>query len=169
MASTTLLLSAAILAACTEAPPSSQPQSDDTDAATSDYAATLEFTGATAGTADDSLEPIRLGMVNLEGGVPSSPETREAAEAAVNLVNSELGGIGGHPLELDTCTVASSEEEGLACGQQMVNDPSIAAVVEGALVFGADSFHQAIDGKLPVVEVNPSSAGDLTSENAFSL
>ena len=103
----------------------------------------LEYTGGTEGEADDSLEPIVIGYVNQEGGVPAFPEATVGTEAAVEYINGELGGIGGHPLELKTCLV-QAEEDGQKCGTEMVNDPSVQAVLTGVLVTGSDSLYKVI-------------------------
>ena len=70
-----------------------------TETLSNDWA--LEYTGGTAGEADDSLEPIVIGYVNQEGGVPAFPEATVGTEAAVEYINGELGGIGGHPLRAE--------------------------------------------------------------------
>ena len=48
--------------------------------------------------------PVVVGFVNQENAaVGSFPEVRADAEAAVRYVNAELGGVGGHPLRLESC------------------------------------------------------------------
>src|SRR3974377_2330184 len=37
------------------------------------------------------------------------------AQMAVSYANAELGGVGGHPIQLVTCFIASAEEEGTTC------------------------------------------------------
>ena len=54
--------------------------------------------------------------------------------AAVKFINEEAGGIGGHPLEVVTCYIANTEEEGQQCGQQFANDDSIVAIETGPTV-----------------------------------
>mgnify|MGYP001550479132 FL=1 len=49
-------------------------------------------------------ESIKIGMINQENEVFGDfPELRQAAAAAVEWVNAELGGVGGRPLELLAC------------------------------------------------------------------
>src|SRR3954451_17010166 len=74
-----------------------------TDAAVKRYSA---YVGGTAGAADSSKSPITFGLINDEGGVPSFPEGSTAANAAVKFLNEQLGGVGGHPVNLVTCLVA---------------------------------------------------------------
>src|ERR1700756_623684 len=48
--------------------------------------------------------PVRVGLINDEGGTASSwPEIRIGAQAAIEYANQYLGGIAGRPVQLDTC------------------------------------------------------------------
>ncbi len=59
--------------------------------------------------ADTSSEPIKIGMINQEDTpIGSFPEVRFAAEAAINWINAELGGVDGHPLEFHWCITRSA-------------------------------------------------------------
>jgi branched-chain amino acid transport system substrate-binding protein len=128
-----------------------------------------KFVGGTAGKADGSKSPITIGFLNDEGGVPSFPEGSVAANAAVQFVNDQLGGIGGHPVKLETCLVATGEEQGQACAQKFLNDSAISAVVEDSAVVGAQAFHQTMAGKKPVIIGSPNSVADATAKNAYGI
>lgn len=96
--------------------------------------------------ADPALEPIRIGMINQENtGAGSYPELRHAAEAAINFVNAELGGVDGRPLELVPCITDFSVESSQACAQELVLEEVV------ALVGGIDVL---VQGALPVLEQN---------------
>lgn len=96
--------------------------------------------------ADDSLEPIRIGMINQENTpLGSFPEMRGAAEAAVAFVNAELGGVDGRPIELTTCITSFSVEQSQACAQQMVQEGVV------ALAGGIDVTS---NGSIPVLQQN---------------
>jgi branched-chain amino acid transport system substrate-binding protein len=96
--------------------------------------------------ADDSLEPIRIGMINQEDTAAGSfPELRFAAEAAINFINAELGGVDGRPLELVPCITEFSVESSQACAQELVLEQVV------ALVGGIDVL---VQGALPVLEQN---------------
>ncbi len=149
-----------------ETAPAEPPAS--TDEGVTDYVA---YTGGTAGPADASLAPIKIGWVNNEGGSinPIGASTTSAAHFGVKYVNEQLGGIGGHPLELVECFVKNAEEEGLACGQQFLNDSEIQAVLYGAVAVGANTINSTIAAKKPIImaySVNPS---DVTNPNTFTL
>lgn len=66
--------------------------------------------------ADDSLEPILITLINIEGTpVGSFPEIREGMEAAVETVNATMGGMMGRPVELDSCVHGLDPNEAVAC------------------------------------------------------
>ncbi len=135
--------------------------SDDTGTATSDAAAVddgsivFDFAGqewymgtipANAVAADPDAEPIRLGMLNIENVDGFSfPELRGAAEAAATFVNTELGGVDGHPIEIVPCFTSLSPEQSQTCAQQMVQEGVVANVG------GMDIMSQ---GAVPVLEQN---------------
>src|SRR4051794_3881515 len=50
-----------------------------------------------------SGDPIVVGLLNIESGPVTFPEYREAAEVAVKYINDYKGGIGGRPVQLETC------------------------------------------------------------------
>ncbi|MER5491507.1 ABC transporter substrate-binding protein [Streptomyces sp. NPDC002490] len=126
-----------------------------------------DFTGAGEGKAQG--EPITVGWVNLEGGDVSFPEVTESAEAAVALVNEELGGVGGRPIELRKCAIVTSEEQGQACAQEMLNDDEIDLVIEGVAPIGTGAFHQTMAGRKPVIVTNPTTVADTVAANSYGI
>lgn len=119
--------------------------------------------------ADFSLEPIRIGMINQEDTPAGSfPELRFAADAAINWINAELGGVGGRPIELFPCVSEFSVESSQACAQELVLDEVV------ALVGGIDVLMQ---GALPVLQQNgipivggiPAGLAEQQSEIAFAF
>jgi branched-chain amino acid transport system substrate-binding protein len=135
-------------------------------AASNDWA--LKYTNGKAGVADAALAPIVLGYVNQEGGVPAFPEATAGTEAAVAYINGELGGIGGHPLKLKKCQV-QSEEDGQKCGTEMVNDPTVKAVLTGVLTSGGDSLYKVVASRLPVLVGNPVTNPDFLTKGIAAL
>jgi branched-chain amino acid transport system substrate-binding protein len=128
-------------------------------AVSNDYA--LKYTGGTAGAADSTKSPITIGFVNEEGGVPAFPEATQGAQAAVDYVNKELGGIEGHKVVLEKC-LTQTEEDGQKCGTQMANDPKVQVVLTGSLALGNQSLYSVLAGKKPVIVGNPIAAPDFT-------
>jgi len=112
----------------------------------------VQYVGGTAGKANLKLKPVVIGVVNQQGGqVEIGPNWTPAVEVAAKLTNNELGGIGGHPLVLKECFIASAEEEGTKCGQAMANDKRVSVVLIGGVVFGNQSLYAALGHKKPVV------------------
>jgi branched-chain amino acid transport system substrate-binding protein len=148
------------------------PATDTTEAAggaegkVTDFAAYVGGSGA----ADASLEPVKIGYFNQQGGAVAVSETNiDGINIAVEYINSEAGGIGGHPLEVVTCFVANTEEEGQQCGQQFANDDSIVAVVSGPTFTGTEAFYAALAGSKPVIHGVSVSPADTVQETAAVL
>jgi branched-chain amino acid transport system substrate-binding protein len=146
--------------AATEAPPAS------VEGKVTDFAA---YVGG-SGPADASMPPIKVGMVNQQGGAVFVSDTNDdGVRIAVEYINTQAGGINGHPLEIVECTISNTEEEGQQCGQEMANDDEIVAVIIGPTFIGTEAFYAALGGEKPVVagvSVNPT---DLVQPNAAVL
>jgi branched-chain amino acid transport system substrate-binding protein len=96
--------------------------------------------------ADADAEPVVIGMINQEDTpLGSFPELRVASEATVEFINTELGGVGGRPLELVSCVVSFDVEQSQACAQEMVQQDVV------ALTGGIDVTS---NGSIPVLEQN---------------
>ena len=112
----------------------------------------LSYVGGKAGPADKSVPPVTIGWVNQQGGQQQiGPLATNGAQIAVKYINTELGGIDGHPLVLKTCFIRSAEEEGTTCGQQFLANKSIAVIDEGAVAIGDQSFQSTIGTTKPVL------------------
>jgi branched-chain amino acid transport system substrate-binding protein len=128
----------------------------------------LGYTGGTEGPADDTLEPIRIGYINQEGGVPAFPEATIGIDAAVEYVNEELGGVQGHPVELVDCVV-QAEEDGQRCATEMLNNDDVAFVMTGVMVVGNGSLSTVLSGKKPVFIGFPAVPEDFVASDAFAF
>ncbi len=133
-----------------------------------DYVA---YTGGTDGPADMSLEPVKIGWANTEGGSVAAigASSTPAAEWGVKYINDHLGGIDGHPLELVECFVKNAEEEGLACGQQFLNDDAIKVVEYGGLSVGANTINSTIAGTKPIIMAFSLNPSDVSNPNTYIL
>jgi len=123
------------------------------------------------GKAKANLSPVVLGWINGQGGPPNFnfPQVTDVARAAVRMVNAELGGVHGHPIKLNECFIAQAEEEGVRCGQQMVNDRSMKAILFGAAVVGNQSIYATVKGTKPIIGGVTANAADPTAKNAYFL
>ena len=113
-----------------------------------------------------SGSPITLGMVNQENTAAGSfPELSQAVQAAIEFVNEELGGVDGHPLELEVCNTNFSTEGSTACAQQFV-EAGVPAVLGGIDVFGT-AVETLADNGIPYIGGIPISTPSVRSENSF--
>lgn len=145
---------------------SSAASSEEIDQETIDVG--LKYTGGTAGEADTSLDPVKIGFVNQQGGTPGWPEYEAASDAAVKFVNEHLGGIDGHPVELVKC-VLQSEEDGQKCAAELLADPEIHIAHLGTSVVGNATFYKTIDGKFPVLVGGAGGVADSTTPHVYEL
>jgi branched-chain amino acid transport system substrate-binding protein len=112
----------------------------------------LTYTGGKSGAANSSLTPVTVGFVNQQGGPQViGLHATDGAEMAVKYINAELGGVDGHPIQLDTCFIASAEEEGTGCAQKFLANKNVHVIAAGAAVIGVQSFYSTLGGALPVV------------------
>lgn len=108
---------------------------------------------------------VKVGLINNEGGASvSQPEGRIAATAAVAYANANLGGLGGHPIQLVVCKQKEEPASAADCANQMVESDVVAVVVAdtayGAVM--APIIHRA---KIPYVSYNAASAVELTAKD----
>lgn len=121
------------------------------------------YTGSQAGRATG--EPIRLGFVNSENGAGTFPEYTVAMTDAVRLLNEELGGIKGRPVELEKChpdDAAQAEQ----CAQKFAADPTLVGVLHGAIDSDTAAFHRVLSPKLPLLGGLPLQLPDAQAPNA---
>jgi branched-chain amino acid transport system substrate-binding protein len=155
--------------------PASAPASTASAAASTGSGATggvtdfQQYVGGSAGTASGS--PVTIGWVNMQGGPPSQtfPEATRAAQATVKYINSTLGGVHGHPVQLATCFIATSEAQGTTCGQQMLNTKGVDVVVEGIDAIGNASMYSVLNGSISTMIGVSADPADDTGKNAFEL
>jgi branched-chain amino acid transport system substrate-binding protein len=88
-------------------------------------------------------EPIVLAMISQESGPAALPDSRLAAEAAVEYVNTELGGAAGRPLELHSCVTDGSPEQSSSCANELLEQDPVAFVGETEL---------GTAGSVPIIE-----------------
>ena len=110
--------------------------------------------------------PIKLGMINQENTPAGSfPELSQADQAAIAFVNDELGGIEGHPIQLEVCNTKFSAEGSTTCGQRFVQE-KVPAVLGGIDVFG-NGIDVLNDNKIPFVGGIPISDASVKDANSF--
>lgn len=122
---------------------------------------------SSATSADSSLAPILLGMINNEDTpLGSFPEVRAAAEAAATWVNTELGGVDGRPIEIITCISSFDVEQSQQCALELQR-AGVVAFVGGVDVTSNGSYPVIEQNGLPVVGGVPANLVEQRSPNAF--
>ena len=130
----------------------------------------LTYVKGKRGKADPKKSKVYIGWVNQQGGqVVIGGLATAGAELAVKYVNDQLGGVGGHPVQLVECFVKSNEEEGTTCGQKLVNNKRISVIATGAVATGAQSFFSTVRGAKPVVTGVAVTPVDGAQKNAIVL
>jgi branched-chain amino acid transport system substrate-binding protein len=107
----------------------------------------------------------------MQGGAPSQtfPEATRAAQATVKYINSTLGGVHGHPVQLATCFVSTSEAQGTTCGQQMLNTKGVEVIAEGIDAIGNASMYSVLGGSVSTMVGVSADPADDTGKNVFEL
>lgn len=127
-----------------------------------------KYVGGSGGT---SGSPVTIGWVNMQGGPPSQtfPEATRAAQATVKYINSQLGGVHGHPVQLATCFISTSEAQGTTCGQQMLNTKGVDVIAEGIVAIGNASMYSVLNGSVSTMVGVSADPADDTGKNVFEL
>ena len=111
--------------------------------------------------------PVKIGLINNEGSSPTAePSLGDAAVAAADYANAELGGIGGHPIQVDRCSETEDTASATACANQMVQD-QVAAVVIGTTGFGGSMVPIITKAGIPYVSVTAAAAAEGTTPGTF--
>jgi branched-chain amino acid transport system substrate-binding protein len=111
--------------------------------------------------------PVKIGLINNEGSSPvAEPSTGDAAVAAADYANAELGGIGGHPIQVIRCSENEDTASATACANEMVQD-NVAAVDIGTTGLGDTMVPIIVKAGIPYVSATGASPAELTTKGAF--
>lgn len=114
-----------------------------------------------------SGEPITIGFVNMEDGPLAQPSIGDAAEAARQYINNELGGIDGRPLEFEKCVTNGAPDASAQCANQLVA-AGVPVAYQG-LDFGNAALHPILaDAGIPWVGQEPFTPPDYQEGFFFS-
>ena len=110
-----------VAAACGDDSGSSADTTSGGGAATTAAGAATTAAAETTTTVELTGPPIKL-MVMFEGtGAVATPEVAEGAKAAADAINA-AGGVGGSPIELETCDLKNDPNAATRVRQQAVSD-----------------------------------------------
>ena len=123
------------------------------------------------GKARANLAPVKIGYINGQGGpvqlqLPAGderhPSRREDDQRRARRRSRATR------VKLSECFWAQAEEEGIRCGQQMVND-KVKTIIFGFVTVPNQSIYATVKGTIPITGVITSSAADPTARNAYFL
>ncbi|MGB8652815.1 MAG: ABC transporter substrate-binding protein, partial [Mycobacteriales bacterium] len=119
--------------------------------------------------ASPSGPPLVLGFINMQGAPAGSfPEAAVGARAAVAHVNDDLGGVGGRPLRLTSCTTDGTPESSQGCAQQVLAAKPVA--VMSGIDLGANASVSLITrAGVPYVTGSPTLGAELTTAGAYAF
>jgi branched-chain amino acid transport system substrate-binding protein len=121
--------------------------------------------------ADDSLEPVRVGFINVDNApVAAMPELHSAVDGWVEFVNNELGGVNGHPVEVVACPLgnALSPEEAAGCARKMV-ESEVVAVLGGIGLSTGAALAVLEENDIPWVGGIPVNPEEMSSDLSFQF
>ena len=147
------------------ATPASAATSSASAAATSSSASALGTSAASS-----TAKPLNIFFFDEEGAsaAASSPESFQAAQAAVDYVNDNLGGVKGRPLKLTHCESLGTPDSVINCANQAVDDkPDV--VIKGVDVAGGSAVPIVTGAGIAYVTLNAGSPDEVAHNLAFSL
>ena len=121
-------------------------------------------------------EPIKIGFQNPEGDPAGSfPEFTLAAQAAVDYINTELGGLGadiqngipGRPIELVVCKMAITPDDSQRCANELLAEEPF--LVVSSLNFFGNQIPIYQSAGVPAVVITPITVADFTSAGTYSI
>ena len=84
--------------------------------------------------ADESMEPVKVGMIAQVEELMAFPEVPAVAQAYVDYFNTEHDGVNGHPMELVVCGAGDAPESHIACANEFVNADDVHVVINGGFL-----------------------------------
>ncbi|HEY9314069.1 ABC transporter substrate-binding protein [Williamsia sp.] len=113
-------------------------------------------------------DPIKLGLIAPEGGAVNLPMVREGAEAAVEYLNNNGGGIGGHKVDLVVCQQQEEPASATKCANEMV-EQNVVATVTPLGAQGAVMVPIVTGAGIPYVGQAPVSQVEMVTPGSFML
>jgi branched-chain amino acid transport system substrate-binding protein len=137
------------------------------------FAGARWFAGEVPGpaAADASAEPIRVGFINVDSGpIGAMPELHTSTAGAFEFINTELGGVGGRPVELVPCLLSNpmSADESQGCARMLVG-ARVVAVLGGIGLANGPALSIFADNGIPYVGGIPVNFDEMTSPVSFQF
>jgi branched-chain amino acid transport system substrate-binding protein len=131
--------------------------------------ATKTPTSATTGGVSASKDPITIGVINQSvGSAGAYPDYLQGIEDAVDWINTQLGGVGGRPIKLQTCITDGTPASTTTCAQQFVSsDPLFVTVGIDANM--ANAYPLLEQAGIPVIGGTAQTPQDYSAKDAYFL
>ncbi|MDH3010097.1 ABC transporter substrate-binding protein [Gordonia alkanivorans] len=113
-------------------------------------------------------DAVKIGLIVPEGGAVTTPMVREGGEAAVEYLNNNAGGIGGHKIDLVVCKQQEEPASATKCANQMVEE-KVSAVVSPLGAQGAVMLPIIAGAGIPFVAQAPVSQAEMATPGSFML
>ncbi|GAB98529.1 hypothetical protein GONAM_02_00510 [Gordonia namibiensis NBRC 108229] len=113
-------------------------------------------------------DAVKIGLIVPEGGAVTTPMVREGSKAAVEYLNNNGGGIGGHKIDLVVCKQQEEPASATKCANQMVEE-KVSVVVSPLGAQGAVMLPIVVGAGIPYVAQAPVSQAEMATPNAFML
>jgi branched-chain amino acid transport system substrate-binding protein len=125
--------------------------------------------GSTTSGSKLSGSPIKVAWINPGVGTGNVyPQATAAAQAAASYINSDLGGVDGHPIKLDVCQSDGSAEGDGNCAQQLAQAHPL--VLTLGQDFNTPSIYPSMNAKgIPIIGGSPALPADLNAKDTFWL
>jgi branched-chain amino acid transport system substrate-binding protein len=114
-------------------------------------------------------DPVTIGYV-FDGTTDTIDNAAEleAAEAAAQYVNEYLGGIGGRPIELSSCSTDQTPTGATNCANQFISD-GVAAVLNGVSGQGGSVYPAVAEAGIPVFVAGTLDQPSLGAEHVYVM
>jgi branched-chain amino acid transport system substrate-binding protein len=111
--------------------------------------------------------PVKIGFVS-DGKTATIDNSSEipAAQATAKYINQHLGGLSGHPIQIDSCSTQQTPSGASTCATQMVND-KVAAVLVSVSGQSVSIFNGVNAAGIPYVESESSDQQILLAKNTY--
>ena len=123
-----------------------------------------------AGTpADPSKAPIKIGFINTNNGaIGALPVLSDGTNAAASFINSELGGVDGHPIEILPCETDASQARSEECAKQLASQ-GVIAVLGGLAISSGAAVKVLEQNNIPWIGGIPLNVDEMQSKVAFQF
>jgi len=119
--------------------------------------------------ADDSLDPVKIGLIAQDEELFAFPEIRAVSQAYVDYLNAEQGGVDGSPVELVVCGAGDAPESHVSCAQEFVNDDTVHVVINAGFAANSAVSNELLSGAGKATMTLGNDFGDYLTPGVFTF